>query len=393
MKLLVCFDLHDTLVSSTKAWLDAYKQTNPNEYKLIKKDYKSGMSRKKICKKYDINYEYLEEIYRKKLHRKKLVMRYYNLIRNKYNTCIITNASSMRARKDLEHCNIKYNKLYTSDDGLKPNSKYISRIMKENESDFLILIGNQDEDILLLPKTISYLIERDIQIISIYNKIRRIKESKVMNKILLLSGPNKKTGYDQKIKEIIKENLSGKKSIVFISANPDNYEKNDIQVYGNENSLGIIKMLEECNVKVSNTCIIDNRNIKDINNGILLNADIIYLMGGDPILQNEFVINNNLLNFIKKSNSFIIGVSAGSMNLAKNAFIPKYELNPKAKFIKGFELCDLSIIPHFNTNDLEQVNEAKENSNKHELIGLPNDSAIFISNNKIEYINKYYLYK
>ena len=124
-----------------------------------------------------------------------------------------------------------------------------------------------------------------------------------MNKILLLSGPNKKTGYDQKIKEIIKENLSGEKSIVFISANPDNYEKNDIQVYGNEDSLGIIKMLEECNVKVSNTCIIDNRNIKDINNGILLNADIIYLMGGDPILQNEFVINNNLLNFIKKSNS------------------------------------------------------------------------------------------
>lgn len=63
----------------------------------------------------------------------------------------------------------------------------------------------------MLPKTISYLIERDIQIISIYNKIRRIKESKVMNKILLLSGPNKKTGYDQRIKEIIKENLSGKK--------------------------------------------------------------------------------------------------------------------------------------------------------------------------------------
>lgn len=214
-----------------------------------------------------------------------------------------------------------------------------------------------------------------------------------MNKILLLSGPNKKTGYDQKIKEIIKENLSGKKNIVFISANPDNYEKNDIQVYGNEDSLGIIKMLEECNVKVSNTCIIDNRNIKDINNGILLNADIIYLMGGDPILQNEFVINNNLLNFIKKSNSFIIGVSAGSMNLAKSTFIPKYELNSKAKFIKGFGLCDISIIPHFNTNDLEQVNEAKENSNKHELIGLPNDSAIFISNNKIEYINKYYLYK
>lgn len=213
-----------------------------------------------------------------------------------------------------------------------------------------------------------------------------------MNKILLLSGPDKRKGYEEKIKELIQENLSGEKSIVCISASPDNYEKNDKQVYGKDDSLGIIKMLEQCNVEINNACVIDNRNIKNINNEILLNADIIYFMGGDPLLQNEFVVNNNLLDLIRKSNSFIIGVSAGSMNLAKSTFVPKYDLNPKAKFIKGFGMCDVSIVPHFDINDLEQVNETKENSKTHELIGLPNDSAVFINDNKIEYINEYYLY-
>lgn len=116
-------------------------------------------------------------------------------------------------------------------------------------------------------------------------------------------------------------------------------------------------------------------------------------MGGDPLLQNEFVVNNNLLEPIKKSKSFIIGVSAGSMNLAKRTFIPKYDLNPKSKFIKGFEICDVFIVPHFNINDFEQVNETKENSKKHMLIGLPNDSAIFISNNNIKYIGDVYIYE
>lgn len=213
-----------------------------------------------------------------------------------------------------------------------------------------------------------------------------------MNKILLLSGPDKRIGYDENIKKLIKKHLSGEKNIVFISASPDNYDKNDKQVYGKDSSLGVIKMLEQCNVKINNVCIIDNRNIKDINNELLLSADIIYFMGGDPLLQNEFVVNNNLLGLIRKTNAFIIGVSAGSMNLAKNTFIPKYDLNPTAKFIKGFGMCNVSIVPHFDINDFEQVSEIKENSRVHELVGLPNDSAVFVNGSKIEYINEYYLY-
>lgn len=213
-----------------------------------------------------------------------------------------------------------------------------------------------------------------------------------MTKILLLSGPDKKVGYEKEIKKILKLNLKGERNLVCISATPDNYEKNDKQVYGKDDSLGIIKMLKDCEIYISNACLIDNRNVKMIDKNILINSDIIYFMGGDPLLQNEFVINNDLLETIKKSDAFIIGVSAGSMNLAKNTFIPKYESNPKAKFIKGFDMCDISIIPHFDINDILQVEEAKENAKTNPLIGLPNNSAVFINEDKIEYINDFYLY-
>lgn len=46
--------------------------------------------------------------------------------------------------------------------------------------------------------------------------------------------------------------MSGDRTAVFISACPDNYEKNDTQVHGDKNSIGTIKMLEQCNIKISN---------------------------------------------------------------------------------------------------------------------------------------------
>lgn len=69
-----------------------------------------------------------------------------------------------------------------------------------------------------------------------------------------------------------------------------------------------------------------------------------------------------------------------------------YELNDKARFIKGFGLCNYSIVPHYDINDLMQVNEVKENCYEHNLIGLPNESAIYINGDIVEFINDYYLY-
>lgn len=61
----VYFDFHDVFVYSAKAWKEAIKQLCSNE--LAISDYDFGVSKQRICEKYNISYGELEEKYRKLL--------------------------------------------------------------------------------------------------------------------------------------------------------------------------------------------------------------------------------------------------------------------------------------------------------------------------------------
>ena len=131
----------------------------------------------------------------------------------------------------------------------------------------------------------------------------------------------------------------------------------------------------------------DNR--VSLENGInsLKNADIIYLLGGNPFIQLEYLQKNKFDLIIQNTSALIIGVSAGSMNLATNSYYSKDEDYPESVIYKGLGITDITIDPHFDINNEEQVKEIKANSKNIKIIGLPNDSAIVISNNNI-YIKK-----
>lgn len=170
MKILIGFDLHDTLVFSTDAWLKAFKTVSPNTFSKIKNDYMI-ISRKEICKKYNINYEKLKKIYRKNLKINNKVVKVYKKIYSLFDTCIITNASLERAIQDMLFCGIKYKKLYTKEDGLKPNIHYINGIINEQKCDYMIYIGNKEEDILIGNNVKSYILSKNLSINKIYDKI------------------------------------------------------------------------------------------------------------------------------------------------------------------------------------------------------------------------------
>ena len=81
------------------------------------------------------------------------------------------------------------------------------------------------------------------------------------------------------------------------------------------------------------------------------------------------------------------------MNLAVNSYYSKDEEYPESIIYKGLGLTNITIDPHFDINNLEQVNEIKDNSKNIKIIGLPNDSAIVISDNNIEFIGKVYIFE
>jgi len=215
-----------------------------------------------------------------------------------------------------------------------------------------------------------------------------MKEERI---IYLISGPHKTKGFNKKITENLKRDLEGSKILTFIASTPDNYEKNDLFVNGNDDDIPGIKSFIKKISLIEKFNILDNRTTKEQGINILKNSDIIYLLGGYPITQIEHLKQNNYDEIIKNFNGIILGTSAGAMNLSTLAYYSKDEDYDKSFFYTGIGLTDITIDPHFDIEDKERVQEAIINSQNKKIVGVPNESAIKIDhNNQIYYLNDCY---
>lgn len=213
-----------------------------------------------------------------------------------------------------------------------------------------------------------------------------------MKNIILLGGPDKTKYFNEEISTIIKEKVSNPVNMVVIPADPNNYSKNDKQFNGNESVVGVFKTFKKIfpNLNIS---LLDNRVNLEVGINNLSKANIIYLLGGNPFIQLEYLQTNKFDDTIRNTSALVIGVSAGSMNLATNSYYSKDEDYPESLIYKGLGITDITIDPHFDINNEEQVNEIRTNSKNIKIIGLPNDSAIVISNNNIKYIGNVYIFE
>ena len=206
--------------------------------------------------------------------------------------------------------------------------------------------------------------------------------------IIMLSGPNKRLGFSVEVKKVLNRELKNCKSLVAIGAK-ELSEKNYKYFNGGEDSLGVKGMFKQLDININEYHLIDIKSSKEEMINCIKNSDIIYLMGGDPFVQLKLL---NTIDYKKLfKNKILIGVSAGSMNLAKQAYYSKDDDYPITHFYDGLGMVDITIDPHFDINNEEQVSEAKKSSKKHKIIGLPNESGIIIKDNKIEYIGNYYI--
>lgn len=213
-----------------------------------------------------------------------------------------------------------------------------------------------------------------------------------MKKIILLSGPDKTKYFNDEISNVIKKMVKKPINMVVIPADPNNFAKNDKQFYGNDSVIGVFKTFKKIFPNL-NIVLLDNRVSQT--NGIkyLEKSNIIYLLGGNPFIQLEYLQKMKYSDIIQHTSALVMGVSAGAMNLAVNSYYSKDEDYPESIIYKGLGLTNITIDPHFDINNLEQVNEIKDNSKNIKIIGLPNASAIVILDNNIEFIGKVYIFE
>ena len=208
--------------------------------------------------------------------------------------------------------------------------------------------------------------------------------------IVMLSGPDKRIVFSKDVKKFLNKELKNCNSLVAIAAS-DCAKKNDDYFNGTDMALGVKGMFNQLDVNIKDYYLLDYRNSLDEMIDIINKSDIIHLMGGDPFKQLEILRKIDCKKLFK--NKILIGVSAGSMNMAIKGYYSSDKDYPKTWFYDGIGLVDITIDPHFDINNLEWVNENKKYSYIHEIVGLPNESAIIIDNNdSINYIGEYYVF-
>lgn len=186
----------------------------------------------------------------------------------------------------------------------------------------------------------------------------------------LFSNIDKVNGFNEQQIKYLSKDLKTCKSILFI---PGDYDKEKYIIYKDK----IINWLKSIEVSFSE-CYLTGLDDE------LKSYDVIFLMGGNPINQIEIINKINLKNIINKA-KVVIGVSAGAINLSKEA-IYFNDYSEKVEMYDGIGLTDINVYPHFDITNEYFVEEVKMVSRLKSLIALPNNSFIKIDDKQIEFI-------
>lgn len=182
------------------------------------------------------------------------------------------------------------------------------------------------------------------------------------------------------------------KNIVFIPANFENMEK--VNGYANIN----VSWFKEIGINLNGITVLNDTMTKEEMFRSIENADIIFLMGGDTLKQNDFLMKNDLKPIIKTFKKVVIGISAGAINLSNISLCSKDEEDGVEKTItyEGIGRINYTIEPHFDIdNKILLQNELYPLSEKMTIYGLPNNTGVRIidSNFEILYGDFYTIYK
>lgn len=112
--------------------------------------------------------------------------------------------------------------------------------------------------------------------------------------------------------EWLQEDIQDRQSLVMISAQPSDYEGELI----NFAEVAEWTWLNQANLIFEECHYIDYRMQKEEAQRLIQSSSVLFMCGGDPVQQSNFMAEYDLADVIKNSNAVILGASAGSLNMS-----------------------------------------------------------------------------
>ena len=149
-----------------------------------------------------------------------------------------------------------------------------------------------------------------------------------------------------------------------------------------------LNMFEEKNIHFQEACVVDGRMTAQEAQAKVETADVVWLSGGDTPTQFDYLQKYGLDTVIKQHNGVIIGMSAGSINLASTAICTLSCGHDKQLIYEGLGCVDISVEAHFIRSEVS--GEILELSQKYVIYGLCDNSIIVCENENIEFYGEIY---
>lgn len=201
-------------------------------------------------------------------------------------------------------------------------------------------------------------------------------------------------GFSEKLTNVLREDITDRKSLVMISAKPPEYDEVEETI----DNVFEKTWFNQADIIFGEYHLVNEHTQKEDAQLLIQNASVVFLCGGDTQHQKHLLTEYGLSDLIKISDTIVMGTSAGGMNMS-NKFIdkyadakrPDYKIDDELTMYEGMALNPFSFEAHFDHDNIALIEERFTLSEKMDIYVAANkDGAVRVKNGKIDIIGNVY---
>lgn len=190
-------------------------------------------------------------------------------------------------------------------------------------------------------------------------------------------------GFHEQVTDIFRQKITKREKFVLVASDFENlYEKTE--KYFNI----FLDMFEQIGIHFEEACVVDGRmNVAEAEKAIM-EADVIWLSGGNTPIQFEHMKKYGIIQPLREFDGVMIGMSAGSINMAETSICTVSCGHYKQEVYSGLGCVNITVEPHFIRDNVSD--ELIDLSKKYMIYGLCDESLIVCEGNLVDFYGEIY---
>lgn len=190
-------------------------------------------------------------------------------------------------------------------------------------------------------------------------------------------------GFSDEIAELFQKKITQRERFAFVASEfKKNHRKTD------KYFKFFLNMFEEKGIHFKEACVVDSRMTAKQAQSTVEAADVVWLSGGNTPVEFAYLQEYGLAEIIKNHSGVVIGMSAGSINLADTAICTRDCEHDYQQIYPGLGCVRISVEPHFVLSKFSD--EILELSENYVIYGLCDESVIVCEDGNTEFYGEIY---